>query len=110
MQRPLDHGRRLYDALGLEEAAQPPDLEERLAEDDANDKEVPPLDAGVCALSRVAVGALADDDVLLLVPDLGDEIRQAADWQGQLLCTWLEDVRQATHPRTRWGRTASRTR
>lgn len=65
---PSDH------ALDLEEAPQPPDLEEGLADDDADDEEVPPLDAGVCALGGVAVGALADDDVLLLVLDLGEEL------------------------------------
>ena len=32
-------------ALDLEEAPQPPDLEKGLADDDANDEEVPPLDA-----------------------------------------------------------------
>lgn len=60
--------------LDLEEATQPPDLEEGFTNDDADDEEVPPLDSGVCALGGVAVGALADDDVLLLVLDLGKEI------------------------------------
>lgn len=69
----------LYDTLDLEEAAQPPDLEQRLAEDDANDKQVPPLDAGVGALGSVAVGPLSHDNVLLLVLDLGKEIGQFAD-------------------------------
>jgi hypothetical protein len=64
----LDH------SLDLEEAAQPPDLEERFANNDANDEQVPPLDSGVCALGGIAVGALAEDDVLLLVLDLGEEI------------------------------------
>jgi hypothetical protein len=61
-------------SLDLEEATQPPDLEEGFTNDDADDEEVPPLDSGVCALGGVAVGALADDDVLLLVLDLGKEI------------------------------------
>lgn len=61
-------------SLDLEEATQPPDLEEGFTNDDADDEEVPPLDSGVCALGGVAVGALADDDVLLLVLDLGEEI------------------------------------
>lgn len=60
--------------LDLEEATQPPDLEERFANDDADDEEVPPLDSGVCALGGVAVGALADNDVLLFVLDLGEKI------------------------------------
>lgn len=64
----------LDDPLDLEEAAKPPDLEKGLANDDANDEQVPPLDSGVCALSGVAVGALTEDNVLLLVLDLGEEI------------------------------------
>lgn len=71
---------RLYHALDLEEASQPPDLEQGLADDDANDKHVPPLDSAVGALGRVSVGALADDDVLLLVLDLGEEVGELADW------------------------------
>ncbi|KAK1249148.1 hypothetical protein MKX07_002664 [Trichoderma sp. CBMAI-0711] len=63
-----------HHALDLEEAPQPPDLEKGLADDDANDEEVPPLDAGVRALGGVAVGALADDNVLLLVLDLGEKL------------------------------------
>lgn len=61
----LDH------TLDLKEASQPPDLEYRLANDDANDKHVPPLDSAVGALGGVSVGALTDNDVLLLVLDLG---------------------------------------
>lgn len=64
----------LDDSLDLEEAAQPPDLEKGLANDDANDEQVPPFDSGVCALGGVAVGALTEDNVLLLVLDLGEEI------------------------------------
>lgn len=66
----------LDDALDLEEAAQPPDLEDGLAGDDAEDEEVPPLDAGVGALGGVAVGTLAHDDVALLVLDGGEELAQ----------------------------------
>jgi hypothetical protein len=58
--------------LDLEETPQPPDLEDRLANDNTNDEQVPPLDATVGALGRVPVGALADNDVRLLVPDLGE--------------------------------------
>lgn len=73
MNRPLNH------ALDLEEASQPPDLEERLANDDTNNEHVPPLDSAVCALGGVSVGALTDDDILLFVLDLGKEVRQLAD-------------------------------
>jgi hypothetical protein len=68
-----------YHALHLEKAAEPPDLEEGLADDDADDKHVPPLDTGVCALGGVAVSALAHDDVLLLVLDLGEKLGERAD-------------------------------
>lgn len=75
----------LDDALDLEEAAEPPDLEEGLANDNANDENVPPLDSGVCALSGVAVGALTHDNVLLLVLDLVKELREALDYRRGLL-------------------------
>lgn len=64
----------LDNTLDLEEASQPPNLEERLANHDTNNKEIPPLDAAVCALGGVAVGAFTDDNVLLLVLDLGKEL------------------------------------
>lgn len=69
-----------YHALDLEEATQPPHLEQRLANHEPNDEEVPPLDTGVGALGGVAMGAFADNDVLLLVLDLGQEIGKLADW------------------------------
>lgn len=62
----------------LKEPPQPPDLENRLANDDANDKQVPPLDAAVCALGGVAVGALADNDVALLVLNHLEQLGQLA--------------------------------
>ena len=67
-------GQRLHDPLDLEEPPQPPDLEDRLADDDADDEDVPPLDPAVCALGGVSVGALADDNVRLLVLDLGEDL------------------------------------
>lgn len=70
---------RLDDALDLEEATEPPDLEEGLTNNNTDDEEVPPLDSGVCALGGVAVGALTDDNVLLLVLDLVEELRKALD-------------------------------
>ena len=69
----------LNNALDLKEASQPPDLEERLANDNTDNKHVPPLDSAVCALGGVSVGALTDDDVLLLILDLGKEFGQFAD-------------------------------
>ena len=47
--------------------------------DDADDEDVPPLNAAVGALGGVAVGALADDDVRLFVLDLGEEFGEFAD-------------------------------
>lgn len=77
----------LYDALDLEEASQPPNLEDRLANDNAEDEKVPPLDACVGALGGVAVGAFAHDDVLLLVLDLGKEVGEFADCRTALVST-----------------------
>ena len=70
----------LHYSLDLEEPAQPPDLEESLTDDKADDEDVPPLDTGVCALGGVAVRALTDDDVGLLVLDLCQKFGHAADW------------------------------
>jgi len=58
----------------LEEALQPPDLEDALAHQDAHLEYAPPLHAPVGGLSCVAVDALAEDDVGLLVFDLGEEL------------------------------------
>lgn len=69
----------LHNPLDLEEPPEPPDLKDRLADDDTDDEDVPPLDAAVCALCGVAVGALADDDVRLLVLDLGEELGELLD-------------------------------
>jgi len=63
----------------LEGSAEPPDLEERLADDNADDKHVPPLDTAVGALGGVAVGSLAHDDVGLFVFNLVEEIGEFAD-------------------------------
>lgn len=87
----------LYNPLDLEEATKPPDLEEGLANDKADDKEIPPLDACVGALGGVAVGALTDDDVLLLVLDLGEEVGEGADWGDNVSAiTWLWGYREVS--------------
>ena len=62
----------------LEESPQPPNLEDGLANNDANNEQIPPLDASVGALRRIPVCPLADDDVGLLVLDLGEQLRQPA--------------------------------
>lgn len=65
--------------LDLEEALEPPNLEDALANDDSHLEDAPPLDAGVGALGGIAVRALADDDVALLVLDLGEEFGEELD-------------------------------
>jgi hypothetical protein len=57
----------------LKEPLQPPDLEETLADEEYQLEDAPPLDARVGALGRIPVGSLADDNVALLVLDLGSE-------------------------------------
>lgn len=47
----------------FEEPLQPPDLEDALPNQDSQLKYAPPLDPSVRALSSVAVGAFADNDV-----------------------------------------------
>lgn len=73
------HG-ALDDSLDLEEPLQPPYLEDALADEHAELEDTPPLDAGVGALGRVPVGALARDDVRLLVLDLRQELGELADF------------------------------
>ena len=62
----------LHETLDLEEALDPPDLEDALADEQAQLEDAPPFYAGVCRFGSVAVGAFADDDVGLLVFYLGD--------------------------------------
>jgi hypothetical protein len=68
--------------LDLEEALEPPNLEDAFANDDAHLENAPPLDAGVGALGGVAVGAFADDNVALLVLNLGEEFGEELDCEG----------------------------
>jgi hypothetical protein len=69
----------LDNPLHLKEPPQPPDLEDGLSNHDTDDKQIPPLDPIVGALSCVAVGAFADDNVGLLILDLGKQLRQLPD-------------------------------
>jgi hypothetical protein len=83
-----------YHTLDLEEAAEPPDLEDRLANDDTDNEDVPPLDTGVGAFGGVAVNTLTHDNVLLLVLNLGQELGETLDctaqnWLAKLLATCL---------------------
>ena len=63
----------------LEKALQPPDLEDALADKDSHLKNTPPLDTLVCRLGGVAVDALAQNDVGLLVLDLSEELGKSAN-------------------------------
>lgn len=63
----------------LEEALQPPDLEDALAGQDDHLEDAPPLDAAVGALCGVAVRSFAYDDVGLFVFDLGEEFGELSD-------------------------------
>ena len=71
--------------LDLEETLEPPNLEDALGDHDAHLEDAPPLDAGVGALGGVAVGAFADDDVALLVLDLGEEFGEELDFWGKAM-------------------------
>lgn len=83
----------LHEALDFEEAADPPDLKEALADEERYLEDAPPLDAGVCGLGCVAVGAFADDDVRLLVLDLGDELGKGADCFGGVSIRYVAGIR-----------------
>jgi hypothetical protein len=80
--------------LDLEEALEPPNLEDALGDHDAHLEDAPPLDAGVGALGGVAVGAFADDDIALFVLDLGEKFGEELDcwWRAMLamrVTSWL---------------------
>lgn len=62
----------------LKEPAQPPNLEYTLAQNDPDDKQIPPLDAAVGALGGVTVGSLAHNNVALLVLDHLHHVREFA--------------------------------
>ena len=68
----------LHQALDFEEASDPPHLEDALANEQGHLEDAPPLDARVCRFGGVAVGALADNNVRLLVLDLCDELGERA--------------------------------
>lgn len=63
----------------LKEALQPPDLEDTLGNKDSHLEYGPPLDTLVGRLGGVAVDALTENDVGLLVLDLCEELGKSAD-------------------------------
>jgi hypothetical protein len=65
-------------ASHLEEAFEPPHLEETLADEHHQLEDAPPLDARIGALSSIPVYSLAHDNVALLVLDLRDKFRHGA--------------------------------
>lgn len=60
----------------LKEPLQPPNLEDPLPDQHAQLKDTPPLDPRIRALRRVPMHPLPDDDVTLLILDLGQQIAQ----------------------------------
>lgn len=76
----------------LEKALQPPDLEDALADKNSHLEYTPPLNTLVCRLGGVAVDALAQHDVRLLVLDLGEKIGQRTN------CTILSNLLYLTTP------------
>ena len=87
----------LNNPLYLKEPPQPPNLEHTLANDNADDENVPPLDSAVGALGRVTVGALADDNVALLILYPLEKLRKLAnlDLEGILGRVGLGNVNNA---------------
>lgn len=69
--------------LDLEEAFEPPDLEDAFADQHAHLEDAPPFDPGVGRFGRVAVGALAHHDVALFVFYLGQEFGELFYWEGR---------------------------
>lgn len=67
--KPRGFASSLNNPLDLKESPEPPDLEDALANDNTDNKQVPPLDSAVGALGRVTVGALTNNDIALLILD-----------------------------------------
>lgn len=63
----------------LEEALQPPDLEDAVGDKDAHLEHAPPFDTLVGAFGGVPVDTLAEDDVTLLIFDLSNEFGKRTD-------------------------------
>ena len=63
----------------LEKPLQPPHLEDTIPGENQDLEDAPPLDTRVGALGRVPVGALANNNVALLVLDLRNEFCHLAD-------------------------------
>jgi hypothetical protein len=79
----LEDGQRtkLWEGAGihLEEALQPPHLEDPFSYQDAQLEDRPPLDPRVGALGRVPVRAFPHHNVRLFVLDLGQEFGELSD-------------------------------
>lgn len=55
----------------LKEPFQPPDLENAVCKKNSQLEKTPPFHAAICTLGGVSMGAFADNDVLLLILDVG---------------------------------------
>ena len=72
-------GDRAPSVTDLKETLQPPDLEDTLSNQDSQLKDAPPFDTGIGALGSVSVHALPDDNITLLVADLGEQLAETAN-------------------------------
>ena len=63
----------------LEESLQPPDLEDTFTSQYTHLEDTPPLYSGIGALSGISVGSFPDNDIRLLILDLGKELGELAN-------------------------------
>lgn len=76
----------------LKEPLQPPDLKDSLPNQDPKLENAPPLHPAVCALSCVAMRALADYDIRLLVFDLGEKFCKKFHYQHRIMSAIMSQL------------------
>ena len=69
----------------LKESLQPPNLENTLANKHRKLEDTPPLNTSIRALGCVSVYPLANDNVRLLILDLGESVEKSADYKKVLV-------------------------
>lgn len=72
--------------LDLEEALQPPNLEDTLTDENKHLEDGPPLNTLVCRLGSIAVNTLTENDIRLLILDLCQKLRKSTDFHLQWVC------------------------
>lgn len=65
--------------LYLKESLEPPHLENAFANQEYKLEDTPPLDTRICAFGCVSVDPFSDNDIGLLVADLGQRFGKATD-------------------------------